>query len=443
MKSIHAQFAWLGGESCALNVRITANNGLISAIEPNSVASAKDLRVVGVVMPGFVNTHSHAFHRALRGRTHSGAGLGDFWSWRTLMYQVANRLTPENYLALASAVYSEMALAGITSVGEFHYVHHQSDGKHYQDPNEMSKVLIEAARIAGVRLTLLDVAYLHGGLNGQKLGQEQQRFTDSTIENWLSRVDMLGASSAMHTVGLAPHSVRAVHEVELAQIAKHRKNRVVHIHVSEQPAENEACRAATGRTPTKLLSDAGLLGSFTSAIHATHLDASDIALLGQSKTFSCFCPTTERDLADGIGPSAELVAVGSPLCLGTDSHAVIDMFEEARAVEMHQRLISNKRGVHRSSELLAAATVHGASSLGSKIHGLVVGAPADFIAIATDSVRLATFDGENGAAHLVHSATSSDVRDVWVGGEQIVKDRIHRSVPNIAESLRTSIAAVL
>jgi len=148
-------------------------------------------------------------------------------------------------------------------------------------------------------------------------------------------------------------------------------------------------------------------------------------------------------LADGIGPSAELVAVGSPLCLGTDSHAVIDMFEEARAVEMHQRLISNKRGVHRSSELLAAATVHGASSLGSKIHGLVVGAPADFIAIATDSVRLATFDGENGAAHLVHSATSSDVRDVWVGGEQVVKDRIHRSVPNIAESLRTSIAAVL
>ena len=443
MKSIHAQFAWLGGESCALNVRITTNNGLISAIEPNSTASAKDLRVVGVVMPGFVNTHSHAFHRALRGRTHSGAGLGDFWSWRTLMYQVANRLTPENYLALASAVYSEMALAGITSVGEFHYVHHQPDGKQYQDPNEMGKALIEAARIAGVRLTLLDVAYLHGGLNGQKLGQEQQRFTDSTIENWLSRVDMLGASSAMHTVGLAPHSVRAVHETELAQIAKHRKNRVVHIHVSEQPAENESCRAATGRTPTKLLSDAGLLGSFTSAIHATHLDASDIALLGQSKTFSCFCPTTERDLADGIGPSAELVAAGSPLCLGTDSHAVIDMFEEARAVEMHQRLISNKRGVHRSSELLASATVHGASSLGSKNHGLVVGAPADFIAIATDSVRLASFDGENGAAHLVHSATSSDVRDVWVGGEQIVKDRIHRSTPNIAESLRTSIAAVL
>lgn len=443
MKVVHAQNAWLGGESCASNVRISFKDGLITAIEPNSAPSAKDFRATGVVMPGFVNAHSHAFHRALRGRTHSGSGLGDFWSWRTLMYQVANRLTPENYLALATAVYCEMALAGITSVGEFHYVHHQPDGKPYHDPNEMGKALIEAARRAGVRLTLLDVAYLHAGLNGHTLSAEQQRFTDTSIENWLARVELLGASNSMHTVGLAPHSVRAVHEAELLQVSKHRKNRVVHIHVSEQIAENEACRAATGRTPTQLLNDAGLLGSFTTAVHATHLDANDILLLGSSKTLSCFCPTTERDLADGIGPSAQLVAAGSPLCLGTDSHASIDMFEEARAVEMHQRLISNKRGIHRSSELLAAATVHGASSLGSKNHGLIVGAPADFIAIDTRSVRLATFDPENGAAHLVHSATSSDVSDVWVGGEQIVKDHVHRLMPNTTETLRTAITAVL
>jgi formiminoglutamate deiminase len=234
-----------------------------------------------------------------------------------------------------------------------------------------------------------------------------------------------------------------VHETELALIAKHRNGRVVHIHVSEQPAENDACREATGRTPTQLLNDTQLLGSFTTAVHATHLQSADIALLGQSKSFACFCPTTERDLADGIGPSESLVSAGSPLCLGTDSHAVIDMFEEARAVEMNQRLITNKRGVHRSSDLLSAATINGASSLGSKKHGFVAGAPADFVSIATNSVRLATFDPANGAAHLVHSATSSDVSDVWVGGEQIVSNFKHRTLPNISESLRTAIEAIL
>ncbi|MFM8452934.1 MAG: formimidoylglutamate deiminase, partial [Acidimicrobiaceae bacterium] len=417
MKSFFAEHAWLGGESCASNVRIKIDNGSFVSIDANSTPNSKDSRISGVVMPGFVNAHSHAFHRALRGRTHGGAGLGDFWSWRTLMYQVANRLTPENYLALATATFSEMALAGVTTVGEFHYVHHQQGGKKYSDVNEMGKVLIEAARRAGIRITLLDVAYLHGGLKDQQLAAEQNRFSDGTVENWLARVDALGAPSNTHTIGLAPHSVRAVRESELALIAKHRNGRVVHIHVSEQPAENDACREATGRTPTQLLNDTQLLGSLTTAVHATHLQRSDIDLLGQSKTFACFCPTTERDLADGIGPSENLVSAGSPLCLGTDSHAVIDMFEEARAVEMNQRLITNKRGVHRSSDLLSAATINGASSLGSKKHGLVAGAPADFISVSTNSVRLATFDPANGAAHLVHSATSSDVRDVWVGGE--------------------------
>jgi formiminoglutamate deiminase len=441
MSSVHAQYAWLGGESCAENVQITFSNGLISAIKTDVASDASDSRVTGVVIPGFVNAHSHAFHRALRGRTHSG--LGDFWAWRTLMYQVANRLTPENYLALATAVFSEMALAGITHVGEFHYVHHQQNGKQYNDPNEMGKAIIEAAKRAGIRITLLDVAYLHGGLNGEALRDEQKRYTDISIENWLARVDALGNGNAEHTIGLAPHSVRAVNEIELAKIVEHRQDRVVHIHVSEQTAENDACRKATGRTPTQVLNDAGLLGSFATAVHATHLTAEDVSYLGKSKTTACFCPTTERDLADGIGPSEQLTSAGSPLALGTDSHAVIDMFEEARAVEMHQRLVTNKRGVHQSSELLNAATINGAHCLGQKNYGLVVGARADFIAVSTESVRLASFDAKNGAAHLVHSATSADVRDVWVNGEQIVADREHRKVVNIAQALRTAIDAVL
>jgi formiminoglutamate deiminase len=441
MSSVHAQYAWLGGASCSANVRITFANGLISDIQTDVVPSDSDSRIAGVVMPGFVNAHSHAFHRALRGRTHSG--LGDFWAWRTLMYQVANRLTPENYLTLAAAVFSEMALAGITHVGEFHYVHHQQNGKQYNDPNEMGKVIIEAAHRAGIRLTLLDVAYLHGGLNGEKLGDEQKRFCDTTLKQWLNRVQDLGTGNEMYSIGLAPHSVRAVHQDELAQIAEYRNNRVVHIHVSEQPAENSACIKATGRTPTQLLSDANLLGSFTTAVHATHLTTEDISLLGKSKTTACFCPTTERDLADGIGPSNQLVSAGASLTLGTDSHAVIDMFEESRAIEMNRRLITNQRGVHSCEELLTAATVNGAKSLGRKTYGLVAGAAADFVAVSTDSVRLASFDAENGAAHLVHSATSADVRDVWVGGDQIVKDGVHRAMPDVAGALRSAINALL
>jgi formiminoglutamate deiminase len=359
------------------------------------------------------------------------------------MYQVANRLTPENYLTLAAAVFSEMALAGITHVGEFHYVHHQQNGKQYNDPNEMGKVIIEAAHRAGIRLTLLDVAYLHGGLNGEKLGDEQKRFCDTTLKQWLNRVQDLGTGNEMYSIGLAPHSVRAVHQAELAQIAEYRNNRVVHIHVSEQPAENSACIKATGRTPTQLLSDANLLGSFTTAVHATHLTTEDISLLGKSKTTACFCPTTERDLADGIGPSNQLVSAGASLTLGTDSHAVIDMFEESRAIEMNRRLITNQRGVHSCEELLTAATVNGAKSLGRKTYGLVAGAAADFVAVSTDSVRLASFDAENGAAHLVHSATSADVRDVWVGGDQIVKDGVHRAMPDVAGALRSAVNALL
>ncbi|MFM9122063.1 MAG: amidohydrolase family protein, partial [Actinomycetota bacterium] len=187
---------------------------------------------------------------------------------------------------------------------------------------------------------------MHAGLDGQELGAEQRRFSDSSIETWLERVEALAAPTPKTSIGLAPHSVRAVHEAELSYIAKSRGNRVVHIHVSEQPAENESCRAATGRTPTQLLHDANLLGSFTTAVHATHLDKNDIELLGKSRSFACFCPTTERDLADGIGKSDLLAGAGSPLCLGTDSHAIVDMFEEARAVESEQRLVCNIRGVH-------------------------------------------------------------------------------------------------
>ena len=440
-QSFHAQWAWRGGEEAVANVRITVSNGVIASVEDGVDPQASDVRISGVVMPGFVNAHSHAFHRALRGRTHGGAG--DFWSWRTPMYEIANRLTPDTYGELAAMTFAEMALSGITGVGEFHYIHHQQDGTRYANPNEMGLAMVEASQRAGIRMALLDVAYLHAALDKPEPLAEQKRFSDGTIDNWLDRVDALGEGGELWTVGMAPHSVRAVHPNELEEVVANRHGKVVHVHVSEQPAENAACIAATGKTPTQVLADAGMLGRHFTAVHATHLTATDISLLCSSHSGVCMCPTTERDLADGVGPASSLSAGGAVLSLGTDSNAFIDMFEEARAVETDERLVTGKRGVHSPASLLIAATSGGATALGWGQHGIQVGAPADFIALSLDSVRLASFDAANAAAHIVHSAAPSDVRDVWVGGRQIVQDHKHLAVLDVVGGLGRAIAAVV
>ena len=440
-QTFHAQWAWRGGESATANVRITVSNGVIAGVEDGVDAQSSDVRISGVVMPGFVNAHSHAFHRALRGRTHGGTG--DFWSWRTPMYEIANRLTPETYGELAAMTFAEMALSGITGVGEFHYIHHQQDGTRYANTNEMGLAMVAASQRAGIRMALLDVAYLHAGLDKPEPLAEQKRFSDGTIDNWLDRVDALGEGGENWTVGMAPHSVRAVHPNELEEVVANRHGKVVHVHVSEQPAENAACIAVTGRTPTQVLADAGMLGRHFTAVHATHLTATDISLLCSSHSGVCMCPTTERDLADGVGPASSLSVGGAVLSIGTDSNAFIDMFEEARAVETDERLVTGKRGVHTPASLLIAATSGGATALGWGQHGIQVGAPADFIALSLDSVRLASFDAAHAAAHIVHAASPADVRDVWVGGRQIVQDHQHLTVSDVVGGLGRAIAAVV
>lgn len=441
----HADLAWRGGESVVANVRIEVANGVIAAVTEGVAPRSGDEKISGVVIPGLVNAHSHAFHRVLRGRTHNGDG--DFWSWRNPMYDIANSLTPENYSDLAAMVYAEMTLAGITGVGEFHYVHHNLDGSTYNNPNEMGVAVVEAARRAGIRLALLDVAYLHAGLDQPIPLPEQQRFADKNIDAWLDRVDRLGEGGDNWTVGLAPHSIRAVYPDELDEVVGARYGRVVHVHVSEQPAENDACIAATGKTPTEVLADIGLLGSFATAVHATHLTSNDIELLGTSKTTVCLCPTTERDLADGIGPASALVKAGAVLALGSDSHAVIDLFEEARAVELNQRLITSRRGLHRPCDLLASATSGGAHSLGWAEHGSRIGiqpgAPADFIAISLNSTRLASFSAESAVACIVYSAAPADVSDVWVSGNRIVEHGLHTKIEDVVGGLRNAIAQVV
>jgi formiminoglutamate deiminase len=417
-----APYAWLP-TGIASRVRISVTpEGLIGSVESGVDASDGDRRLPGVLLPGLANAHSHAFHRALRGRTHADGG--SFWTWRTVMYDVAGKLDPDSYLALARAVYAEMALAGITSVGEFHYLHHDRDGKRYADPNAMGEALRQAASDAGVRLTLLDTCYLTGGLTASghtPLEGGQRRFGDGDADAWAVRVAYLKPSAGMR-VGAAIHSVRAVPRDQLGTVAAfaHGEN-PLHVHLSEQPAENEACLAYYGSTPTALLEDSGVLSPQTSLIHATHLTKTDIASLSDS--FACFCPTTERDLADGIGPARALADAGATITLGSDQHAVIDLFEEARGLEMHERLSTRQRGRFSPAELLRAMTVDGQRSLGwPELGRLEAGTPADLIAVRLDSVRTAGSSPEQVAL----SAVAPDVDTVLVGGEVVVSEGRHR-----------------
>jgi formiminoglutamate deiminase len=425
----------------AERVLIEVDGERIASVTEGADPSPGADRLEGITVPGLANGHSHAFHRALRGRTHRQGG--DFWSWRELMYQVAAVLDPDGYLELATAAYAEMALAGITAVGEFHYLHHDPAGRPYADPNAMGEAVAEAARRAGVRLTLIDTCYLRAGLDGQPLAGAQVRFGDGDADAWAARA---GAFRERPGVRLAAgiHSVRAVDEPAMATVAAWAAARgaPLHLHLSEQPAENQACLAATGRTPAALAGATGVLGPRTTAVHATHLTDEDVARLGASGTTVCLCPTTERDLADGVGPARALADAGSPLCLGTDSNAVVDLFEEARAVELDERLVTGRRGHHDPAALLAAATAAGMDALGWDAGQLAPGRLADLVTVGPGSVRLAGIRPPEAVDQLVFAATAADVTSVVVSGRQVVRDGRHLLVDDVPGALAGAIAAL-
>lgn len=436
--SFWCELAWVPPGEVVAGVRVDVHSGQIEAVTPGGDPDGC-VRLSGLALPGLANAHSHAFHRALRGRTQHERG--SFWTWREQMYAVADRLDPDSYLALARATYAEMALAGITCVGEFHYLHHGPGGTPYADPNAMGHVLVQAAAEAGIRITLLDTLYLAGGFT-QALTSAQSRFGDGDADRWAERVSGLSTSDGAR-IGAALHSVRAVPVGQLAPVLRWAGDNAapLHIHLSEQVAENEQCLALHDATPTRLLADHGVLGERTTAVHATHLTADDQRLLGESASGVCLCPTTERDLADGIGPARALASAGSPLSLGSDSHAVIDLFEEARAVELDERLATWQRGHFDVRELLTMATAEGHRALGWPEAGrIAVGAPADLVTIRLDSVR--TAGGDDPSATAVFAATAADVTDVVVGGRPVVREGQHLLVPDVGRALAEAIRAV-
>ena len=414
--------AWLGPGRLESGVLVTVDDSRFADVAVSVAEAPPDAdQLSGLTFPGFANCHSHAFHRALRARTQGGRGT--FWTWRDQMYAVAERLDPDSYYALARATYAEMALAGITCVGEFHYLHHGPGGTPYEDRNAMGSAVIEAARDVGLRVCLLDACYVAGGI-GQPVEATQQRFSDGDAGWWTVRVEALhGAYADVDgvIVGGAVHSVRAVPRDQFTVVAQWAEAHTapLHAHVSEQPAENTACVEAYGRTPVQLLQEHGVLGPRSTAVHATHLSDGDIAVLGQSTTAVCLCPTTERDLADGVGPGRRLHDAGARITVGSDSHAVIDVFEELRAVEMHERLVSQERGHWSAEELLAAATGAGHAALGFHDAGRIApGAWADLVTVDIDTPRMAGAGATTEAA--VFAATAADVTHVVASGKVVV-----------------------
>ncbi len=450
-----AELAWLPGQGLCQDVLIEAEGDRFTSVNPSTPSvptPSAPQRLTGLTLPGFANAHSHAFHRALRATTQ--AGQGTFWTWREHMYEVAARLDPDSYLQLARAVYAEMALAGMSCAGEFHYLHHQPDGHPYADPNAMGQALVQAAAEAGLRLTLLDTCYLTGGLDRSgvlPLAGPQVRFSDRDAVRWADRVEELkgdehGLISPYARVGAAIHSVRAVPPEHMHPVVAWTRQRgaPLHVHMSEQRAENDACRAVYGVSPARLLYDEDVLGPRTTVVHATHVDAADLELLGGVQVFACLCPTTERDLGDGLAPSRPLHAAGCTLTLGTDSQAVVDMLEDARGIEYAERLARRSRGHFTAEDLLRAATSAGHASLGWPDAGNIgPGAWADLVTVSLDSVRTAGAGQGLALEAAVFCAAAADVRNVVISGRDVVRDGVHLLVPDVPAELTRSIRAVL
>ena len=391
------------------------------------------------LLPGMVNAHSHAFQRIIRGRTEhrSQHSTDSFWTWREQMYAAANRLTPDEIYAVSRMAFLEMVLTGITAVGEFHYIHHAPDGSSYPDPNLLAREVMRAARDAGIRIALLRVAYARAGFE-KEADPLQVRFIDPSPDIYLKHLEaLLEPSDGMSWIGVAPHSVRAVPLDYLKPIVAFANERElpVHMHVAEQPAEVSACIEEYGRSPVALLETEGLLSKRFTAVHAIHVTPKAIAALARAGAHVCACPTTERNLGDGVVPVDAYLDAGVRVALGSDSQIQIDLLEDARELEYHLRLQKMSRNVLApaadsvsalAQRLFDCATVNGAASIGLNGGGrLAAGAPADFFTVDLDDLSIAGCSTDDLLANIVFSLARTAIRDVVVAGKQVVKDGRH------------------
>ena len=404
--------------------------------DPIDLANAQRLPK-RAILPGLVNVHSHAFQRVIRGRTEyrSGAERDTFWTWRESMYHAANLLSPDALYHAARMAYLEMLLSGITTVGEFHYVHHAPGGVPYQDRNLLGLQVLRAAGETGLRIALLRTAYVRAGW-GKPVDPGQVRFLTPRVRDFIADTEALRAVlPPAATIGVAPHSVRAVPLDYLRELADYARSNglPLHMHVAEQPAEVEACLAEYGKRPVEFLQQQGILNSHFTGIHAIHITAEEAAYLGEAKAQVCACPTSERNLGDGAVPADRLMDAGAGICFGSDSNVQIDILEDARLLEYHLRMNKLERVVLApgsskdalARRLFTSATETGAASLRVPAGSLEVGRQADFFTVDLDDPSLAGAGSGALLNHIVFSLERTAVRDVAVGGKLVVRDGRH------------------
>jgi formimidoylglutamate deiminase len=389
------------------------------------------------LLPGLVNVHSHSFQRLIRGKSESRTTSGkDFWSWRGTMYHAAAQLSPQDVYDVARMTFLEMAHAGITTVGEFHYLHNTPDGRPYDDPNLLGRQVIDAAQSVGIRIVLLRSAYFRSGYE-VPADPGQTRFFENTkdfLANTEALISAYHDESSQVQIGIAPHSIRAVPLKDLRELTAwaNAKRIPVHMHVSEQVAENAACQAEYGATPITLLVREGLLTSDTTAVHATHITDEEIRMMADAGAMICACPTTERNLGDGILSADRAIRAGVHIAFGTDSQAQIDLLEDARELDYHLRLRHQERAVldqiHEepiASRLLNCATISGAQSLGVAAGEFADEAYGDFFTVDLDHPSIAGNSPKDLLSILIFGLEPSAIRDVAVNGRLIIRDGKH------------------
>jgi formimidoylglutamate deiminase len=406
------------------------------------------------VLPGLINAHSHAFQRVIRGRTERRTSAKDsFWTWREMMYSAAMRIEPEEIYAASRMAFLEMALGGVTSVGEFHYIHRALDGSPYTEANLLAKEVIRAARDVGLKIALLRVAYARAGYRTEP-NARQIRFLETNVEEYLRNTDALRSELERNEkerawVGLAPHSVRAVPLAYLREVARYAEGLnglPFHMHVAEQPAEIKACLEEHGRTPVEFLNQENLLTENFTGVHAIHITREEAQTLARARAMVCACPTTERNLGDGIVPAEMLFAEGVAVSLGTDSHAQIDLLEDARELEYHLRLQKLERAVLAPEDddapsalagrLFDCATINGARSIGAPGGKLEPGGAADFFTVDLNDVVIAGATPDDLLSSIVFGLARTAIREVFVGGKQIISEGQHLAQPEIVEKFK-------
>ncbi|MGB0495931.1 MAG: formimidoylglutamate deiminase [Kangiellaceae bacterium] len=437
MNKLYAENILIGSD-WRTDVTLSIEHGIITAIDAGKLKGATSLK--GSVIPGMINCHSHAFQRAFAGFSeYRGNSQDSFWSWRDIMYRFVEKMTPEDAHIVAKFVYIEMLKAGYTSVGEFHYLHHQSSGEKYEDLAEMSHQVIQAAMSVGLSITHLPVLYSYSGFGEQPPSKQQRRFIHS-IEEYLNLVNQLNknySKQSNFTLGIAPHSLRAVSEKQLSDVVPFirniNQNAPIHIHIAEQLKEVENCLSFYKQRPVEWLLNNYAVDQNWCLVHATHLTPDEIELTAKSGAVVGICPLTEANLGDGIFPTSEYSKLGGKFAIGSDSHIGINVAEELRLLEYAQRLTSHQRAVLVDEKcqsvgqyLYAKSSKDGASAISQNVGEIAVGKRADFLVLNEDEPSLFNKTGSFILDASIFACNSLPVKDVYVAGKMVIQNGQHK-----------------